>query len=175
MGKKHMILAALAPVFRSSTLRRAIVIGLVTALAVIAGPASAAPPCFWIGTEPFCGNNRCPSGYVASQFSRACLYTGRKVHCCPRQGSNDKWDRRVTIVNGTSVVVSRLHASNISRKNWGQDILGKGVLRPGKAFLANIDDGTGACLFDFRAVLANGRAVEQRRVNVCQIRSWTVR
>jgi hypothetical protein len=49
------------------------------------------------------------------------------------------------------------------------------VLPPGQRVRVNIDDGTGACLFDFKAVFADGRTIEQRRVNVCQITTWTLR
>jgi len=84
-------------------------------------------------------------------------------------------DRRVVIINGTGNVVNSFYASNIKRTSWEEDILGKGVLQPGQRVTVNIDDGSGACLFDFRAVLANGRKVEARRVDVCQVSSWTIR
>ena len=77
--------------------------------------------------------------------------------------------------NGTGNVVNSFYASNIKRTSWEEDILGKGVLQPGQRVTVNIDDGSGACLFDFRAVLANGRKVEARRVDVCQVSSWTIR
>ena len=84
-------------------------------------------------------------------------------------------DRRVVIINATNNVVNNFYASNINRKTWEEDILGQGVLQPGQRVTVNIDDGSGACLFDFRAVLATGRRVESHRVNVCQISSWTIR
>src|SRR5262245_28587086 len=84
-------------------------------------------------------------------------------------------DRRVVIINGTNAVVNSFYASNINRNSWEEDILGNSVLQPGQRVTVNIDDGSGACLFDFRAVLATGRKVELRRVNVCQVSSWTVR
>jgi hypothetical protein len=106
-------------------------------------------------------------------FSRTIEFGQAAGGAQPAKG--DKWDRRVAIINGTNVVVNNFYASNIARKNWEGDRLGNRVLRPGQSFTANIDDGTGACLFDFRAVLANGRAVEARRVDVCRITSWTIR
>ena len=83
-------------------------------------------------------------------------------------------DRRVVIINDTGNVVNNFYASNVNRTSWEEDILGKGVLQPGQRVTVNIDDGSGACLFDFRAVLANGRKVEARRMDVCQISSWTI-
>lgn len=90
-------------------------------------------------------------------------------------GNATAQDRRVVIINATNSVVNNFYASNINRKTWEEDILGKGVLQPGQQVTVNIDDGSGACLFDFRAVLATGRRVELRRVNVCQVSSWTIR
>ena len=66
-------------------------------------------------------------------------------------------DRRVRVVNGTNVTVTSFYASNASRGSWEEDILGSSVLPAGRSVMINIDDGSGACMFDFRAVLANGR------------------
>jgi hypothetical protein len=84
-------------------------------------------------------------------------------------------DRRVRIINASNVIVNSFQASNTSRKSWEEDILGSSVLAPGQSVMVNINDGTGACMFDFKAVLANGRKVESYGMNVCQISSWTVR
>ena len=84
-------------------------------------------------------------------------------------------DRRVRVINGTNVTVTSFYASNTSRGDWEEDILGSSVLPAGHSVMINIDDGSGACMFDFRAVLANGRRVEAYGMNVCQISSWTVR
>jgi hypothetical protein len=83
-------------------------------------------------------------------------------------------DRRVRVINGTNVTVTSFYASNTGRRNWEEDILGSSVLPAGRHVMINIDDGSGACMFDFRAVLANGRTVEAYGMNVCQITSWTV-
>jgi hypothetical protein len=84
-------------------------------------------------------------------------------------------DRRVRIINAGNVTVNSFYASNTNRKSWEEDILGNSVLAPGQSVMVNINDGSGACMFDFRAVMANGRKVESYGMNVCQISSWTVR
>ncbi len=84
-------------------------------------------------------------------------------------------DRRVQVVNGSGSTVREFYASNISRNSWEEDILGQDVLLPGRSVSINIDDGSGACRFDFRAILADGRALEQRDVNVCQISRYVIR
>jgi hypothetical protein len=84
-------------------------------------------------------------------------------------------DRRVRIINASNVTMNSFYASNVNRKSWEEDILGNSVLRPGQSVMININDGSGACMFDFKAVMADGRKVEQYGMNVCQISSWTVR
>jgi hypothetical protein len=84
-------------------------------------------------------------------------------------------DRRVRIINDSNVTLNSFYASNARRRSWEEDILGKSVLPAGRSVMINIDDGTGACIFDFKAVLATGRTVEAYGLNVCQITSWTVR
>ena len=84
-------------------------------------------------------------------------------------------DRRVQIINASGVTVNSFQASNTRRNSWEEDILGKSVLPHGQSIMVNINDGTGACMFDFRAVLTNGRKVESYGMNVCQISSYTIR
>ena len=65
--------------------------------------------------------------------------------------SNDGNDRRVLIINATGVTMTHFYASNSGRNDWEEDILGEDVLRSGGSVRINIDDGTGACLYDFKA------------------------
>jgi hypothetical protein len=84
-------------------------------------------------------------------------------------------DRRVQLVNASGAAVREFYASNVSRSTWEEDILGRDVLLPGRSVMINIDDGSGACRFDFRAVLEDGRRIEQRDINVCEIARYVVR
>jgi len=81
-------------------------------------------------------------------------------------------DRHVRIVNGTSHTLVHFYASNIQRSSWEEDILGSSVLRPGQSANINIDDHTGHCLFDFKAVFRNGDAQVRKRVDVCHIGTY---
>jgi hypothetical protein len=89
--------------------------------------------------------------------------------------SRDRHDRRMVIVNETGRIISAFHATNSGVSKWGRDLLGSDVIRPGQRHIFDFDDGTGFCMFDFRAVLDNGRPVERYRVNVCEFTSWVVR
>lgn len=84
-------------------------------------------------------------------------------------------DRRVEVVNASGREMREFYASNTKRSNWEEDILGRDTLPAGRSIVINIDDGSGACRFDFLAVLDGGRRVEQRNVNVCEISRFTVR
>lgn len=82
-------------------------------------------------------------------------------------------DRRVVIVNNTGFTMVRFYASNAGRTSWEEDILGQDVLRSGQRVRINIDDGTGACVFDFKAVFEDGDELVRKGVNVCQISTYT--
>lgn len=84
-------------------------------------------------------------------------------------------DRRVRIINDTSVDLYEFYASNVDADTWEEDILGNNILPAGNNVIINIDDGAGYCMFDFRAVFANGREAVDQRVNVCEIESFRYR
>ena len=81
-------------------------------------------------------------------------------------------DRRVRIINDTRHTMVRFYASNSSRTDWEEDILGQRVLPAGQSVMINIDDGTGACLFDFKAVFDDGDVLTRSPINVCQISEY---
>jgi hypothetical protein len=112
---------------------------------------------------------------IASRvLSRSVLLTSLALSLLAPEGATAQ-DRRVRITNASNVTMNNFYASNTQRKNWEEDILGNSVVAPGQSVMVNINDGSGACMFDFRAVMANGRKVESYGMNVCQISAWTVR
>jgi hypothetical protein len=84
------------------------------------------------------------------------------------------YDRRVRVYNNTSYSMTEFYASNIERGTWEADILGLDVVRSGEDVRINIDDGTGHCYFDLKAVFSNGQKVIRRNVDVCKVRSWSI-
>lgn len=85
----------------------------------------------------------------------------------------DAAGRRVRIINNTNVPIHSFYASNVSRQSWEEDILGNDVIPAGGSMMINIDDGSGACLFDFKAVFDDGDVLVRNRINVCRISSYT--
>lgn len=82
-------------------------------------------------------------------------------------------DRRVLLVNNTSYEMLEFYASNVGASTWEEDILGSGVLPSGYNVVVNIDDSSGYCKFDFRAVFNNGAVLVDEAVNVCEVPSFT--
>jgi hypothetical protein len=82
-------------------------------------------------------------------------------------------DRRVTIVNNTGYTMVRFYASHRDARTWQEDIFGNKVLYSGYSVVVNIDDGTGYCIFDFKAVFDDGDEVESFGNNVCELSTFT--
>lgn len=82
-------------------------------------------------------------------------------------------DRRVKLVNGTSSTMTKFQASNTGASDWEEDILGKDTLEPGQSVNINIDDGSGACKFDFLATFDDGETGQQNNVDVCKVGTFT--
>jgi hypothetical protein len=78
-------------------------------------------------------------------------------------------DRRVRINNYTSYDIIEFYASHRDASSWQEDILGRDILPAGSSVMINIDDGTGYCVFDFRAVFEDGEVLEKFGNNVCEL------
>ncbi|MGE2715646.1 hypothetical protein ACQI4L_16450 [Mycolicibacterium litorale] len=81
-------------------------------------------------------------------------------------------DRNVLIINETRHTIVEFYASNIGRETWEEDILGEDVLPVGQSLNINFDDGTEACLYDFRAVFDGGGELVRNRIDVCSIGTY---
>ena len=86
--------------------------------------------------------------------------------------SRDGLNRRVTIHNQTGWTMREFYASDSRKSDWEEDILGADVLASGASLPINIDDGSGACVYDFKAVFTNGQELTRMNVNVCQIADY---
>ncbi|KKB84198.1 hypothetical protein VW29_11610 [Devosia limi DSM 17137] len=78
-------------------------------------------------------------------------------------------DRRVQINNVSSYDIYEFYASNTGTSAWEEDILGKDVLLAGSSVMINIDDGSGYCKYDFKAVFEDGDEVVSENNNVCEL------
>ena len=83
-------------------------------------------------------------------------------------------NRWVTIENLTGVTMLEFNASNRDQRTWGRDWFGSEVLYSGQSFQFNIDDGSGYCLYDLRAIFADGDEVTSMGFNVCELGTWRI-
>ena|SRR6188768_1955197 len=88
--------------------------------------------------------------------------------------ASDGKNRVVTVENLSNQSLNYLYASPITSKTWEEDLLGERTLTRGQTIEANIDNGSNECQFDLRAVMADGREVVRRNINVCAISKWTI-
>ena len=86
--------------------------------------------------------------------------------------SRDGLNRRVRIHNTTGWTMLRFYASDSRVDDWEEDMLGRGTLAAGNSIMMNIDDGSGACLYDFKAEFTNGKVLTRFNINVCQIADY---
>lgn len=84
-------------------------------------------------------------------------------------GSSDSMNRDVSMVNGTKETIYYIYWTNVGVNGWGDDKLGSGILSAGQQWNVTVDDGSGACRFDIKAVTAGGREIIRRDVDVCSV------
>lgn len=82
-------------------------------------------------------------------------------------------DYHVEIVNKTGMALKHFYASVTSTDKWEEDILGRDVLEDGESFTAEIDDGSGKCMYDFKGVFENGQFLVQQNIDVCNVHTYT--
>lgn len=88
----------------------------------------------------------------------------------------DAQDRRdFNIVNADRrSPITRLNVSSSARTEWGDNIL-RSPLAPGRRTRIVFPRRSADCLYDLRATYADGRVADQRRINLCQVTTITVR
>ncbi len=99
-------------------------------------------------------------GIGAALLLGGCVTTGTG-----QQAVSAGCDTSFRLVNVSGVTVREVYFSHSSRNGWGPDQLGDRVLPSGQTMnfrAANVGS------YDFRVVLANGRASELRQVNICR-------
>ncbi|MCL6250055.1 hypothetical protein M3P36_03190 [Altererythrobacter sp. KTW20L] len=99
------------------------------------------------------------------------LTTMRSDAASPR-ASADGNNRNVSFANQGKETIFYIYWRNIAASGWSADQLGSSILSAGDSWQTTVDDGSGACRFDFRAVTAGGREMVVNDFNVCT--SYTI-
>lgn len=82
-------------------------------------------------------------------------------------------DRKVTIKNATRFTMTEFYASTTGTSEWEEDILGADELLKGEEIEIDVDDGSGACKYDFMGVFDDGDKVVKKNINVCTTGTFT--
>jgi hypothetical protein len=82
-------------------------------------------------------------------------------------------DRNVDIINNTKKTIQKFYASRTKLSDWQENILKGDPVKPGETQPIDIDDGSGSCKFDFKAVFADGTEAVNENVDVCSVSTIT--
>lgn len=82
-------------------------------------------------------------------------------------------DRNVDVVNKTGKPITGFYASRVNQKSWEENIVKGDPIKPGETQPVDVDDSSGACKFDFKAVFADGTEAVNENVDVCSVSSVT--
>lgn len=86
--------------------------------------------------------------------------------------SRDGLNRRVRIHNQTGWTMDRLLIADNRSHAWRGDILETQNVATGASTVVTVDDGSGACVYLFRAEFTNGQTLERTEINVCEIADY---
>ena len=82
-------------------------------------------------------------------------------------------DRNVDIVNNTKKTLNEFYASRTNTNSWEENIVKGDPIAPGETQPVDIDDGSGGCRFDFKAVFSDGDEVIRKNIDVCSVSTMT--
>ena len=99
---------------------------------------------------------------------RLCLALAATILFMALAGPAEALDRQVRIVNASSFEIVELYGSRVDART-PRNILGEATLPAGASVDVDFEDGSGYCMYNFRAVFDDGAVLERRRVNVCEV------
>lgn len=77
------------------------------------------------------------------------------------------------LTNGRSKSIYYFYASPSNVDSWEEDILGSNTLSPDETGRVTIDDGRASCIYDFKAVFADGTSSTHYGIDVCDLSGYT--
>ncbi len=116
---------------------------------------------------------------VALAFTFAIFFSAAFVAHAALPGEAPPQDRRIIVINQASKRIVGLYASPIDQNDWKFNMLTTmqdecHCVRTGDRIVADANDNTGYCRYDFMAVLADGRKAFLWNANVCVPLTWTI-
>ena len=121
-------------------------------------------------TDPWSALGRLTLGVLAAAALFAAAAQGQGYGQAPGAQAH-----ALRVSNHSALAMVNFYATNVDEQGWRSDLLGETVLVSGQSIDLTIDDGSGQCLYDFRAVFANGRVETAHSVNICQVHAYDYR
>ncbi len=88
----------------------------------------------------------------------------------PLCGPAQALDRQVRIVNDTTLEIVALYGARSGSPP--RNILGEATIPSRSAMDVDFEDGSGYCVYDFRAVFDDGGELSRDDVNVCEVGTY---
>lgn len=86
--------------------------------------------------------------------------------------SRDGRNRRLRIHNQTGWTMTGFQTAEAGSRAWQADAASPQPVASGASWVAAIDDGSGACIYAFRAQFSNGQTLERSGINACEIADY---
>ena len=82
--------------------------------------------------------------------------------------------RDFNLHNNAGVDIQEVFVSASGEDTWGADILDIDTLGAGESADVSFEDGSDNCLYDLRAVAEDGRELDARQINFCEVADYTI-
>lgn len=82
--------------------------------------------------------------------------------------------RDFNLHNSADVDIQEVYVSASGEDTWGSDILDIDVLAAGETADVSFDDNSDTCLYDLKAVAEDGRELDARQINFCEVSDYTI-
>ncbi len=80
--------------------------------------------------------------------------------------------RNFTVINGSHSIIDQLYVESSQSSDWGEDILGKDILKPGESTYIYFTDNSKTCTYDIKAVYTDN-STSTGQYNLCETHSIT--
>lgn len=104
---------------------------------------------------------------------RSMLYTAALIGTMASSTAAFAGIQDFTAVNRSGHTIMTLQVSSSSDPDWGEDLLGSGVLPNGRSAPVTFDADPSDCLWDIRVTYDDGDDSEMRQVNLCRVSTVT--
>lgn len=81
-------------------------------------------------------------------------------------------DLAFTLKNSSNSPLVEFYVEASSQDNWGSNLLTESV-SPGETGTVTIADGRTTCTYDILGVFADGSKLDERKLNLCELGSYT--